>query len=123
MVLQSQVPKGMKGGVDFATQMEETLKKYCKEVMLTAEDIYDVEKRQPPRFVTHIKDVQDLKEMEEYTFDCQLAPVGDPNMKVEWFFNGRPLPFSKCTLIVTLLLFQYNLSGIRNSELSFKFFC
>ncbi|KAK3888336.1 hypothetical protein Pcinc_007597 [Petrolisthes cinctipes] len=93
VVLQSQVPKGMKGGVDFATQMEETLKKYCKEVMLTAEDIYDVEKRQPPRFVTHIKDVKDLKEMEEYTFDCQLAPVGDPNMKVEWFFNGRPLPF------------------------------
>lgn len=92
----SQVPKGMKSGVDFATQMEETLKKYCKEVMLTPEDIYDEEKRQPPRFVTHIKDISDLKEMEEFKFDCQLAPVGDPNMKVEWFFNGRPLPFSKC---------------------------
>lgn len=107
MVLQSQVPKGMKGGVDFATQMEETLKKYCKEVMLTAEDIYDVEKRQPPRFVTHIKDVQDLKEMEEHTFDCQLAPVGDPNMKVEWFFNGRPLPFSKHILIdINIIVFS-----------------
>ncbi|KAK8746935.1 hypothetical protein OTU49_016904 [Cherax quadricarinatus] len=93
VVLQSQVPKGMKIGVDFATQMEETLKKYCKEVMLTQEDIYDVEKRQPPRFVTQIQDVKDLKEMEETKFDCQLAPVGDPNMKVEWFFNGRPLPF------------------------------
>lgn len=95
MVLQSQVPKGMKSGVDFVSQMEETLKKYCTEVMLTQEDIYDAEKRQPPRFVTHIKDVKDLKEMQETKFDCQLAPVGDPNMKVEWFFNGRPLPFSK----------------------------
>merc|ERR1712223_2358122 len=26
-------------------------------------------------------------------FECQLAPVGDPNMKVEWFFNGKALPF------------------------------
>ncbi|XP_042888253.1 titin-like isoform X7 [Penaeus japonicus] len=93
VVLQSQVPKGMKTGQDFASQMEETLKKYCKEVMLTQEDIYEPEKRQPPRFVTHIKDVRDLQEMAETKFDCQLAPVGDPHMKVEWFFNGRPLPY------------------------------
>ncbi|KAG7174092.1 Titin-like 20 [Homarus americanus] len=93
VVLMSQVPKGMKSGLDFVSQMEETLKKYCKEVMLTQEDIYEPEKRQPPRFVTQIKDVKDLKEMEETKFDCQLAPVGDPNMKVEWFFNGRPLPY------------------------------
>ncbi|ROT82072.1 I-connectin [Penaeus vannamei] len=93
VVLQSQVPKGMKTGQDFASQMEETLKKYCKDVMLTQEDIYEPEKRQPPRFVTHIKDVRDLQEMAETKFDCQLAPVGDPNMKVEWFFNGRPLPY------------------------------
>jgi len=24
-------------------------------------------------------------------FECQLAPVGDPSMRVEWFFNGKPL--------------------------------
>lgn len=104
VVLLSQVPKGMKSGVDFATQMEETLKKYCKDVMLTPEDIYDEEKRQPPRFVTHIKDITDLKELEENKFDCQLAPVGDPNMKVEWFFNGRPLPYSKCGFICMVTL-------------------
>ena len=31
--------------------------------------------------------------MQATKFECQLAPVGDPNMKVEWFFNGKPLPF------------------------------
>ncbi|KAA0201394.1 hypothetical protein HAZT_HAZT001733 [Hyalella azteca] len=92
VVMQSQVPKGMKR-MDFATQMEETLKKYCKEVFLTQEDIYEPEKRQPPRFVTQIKDMLELQEMQEAKFECQLAPVGDPNMKVEWFFNGRPLPY------------------------------
>ena len=30
--------------------------------------------------------------METTKFECQLAPVGDPNMKVEWFLNGKPLP-------------------------------
>ena len=30
-------------------------------------------------------------------FECQLAPVCDPDMKVEWFFNGRPLPHSEST--------------------------
>ena len=94
VVMQSQVPKGMKK-MDFATQMEETLSKYTKDIMLTQEDIYDAEKRQPPRFVTHIKDQIDVKELTEAKFECQLAPVGDPNMKVEWFFNGRPLPYSK----------------------------
>merc|ERR1712088_914359 len=32
-----------------------------------------------------------LEEMEATKFECQLAPVGDPTMKVEWFFCGKPL--------------------------------
>lgn len=28
-------------------------------------------------------------------FECKLIPVGDPNMKVEWFLNGRPLVTGK----------------------------
>merc|ERR1711899_222911 len=31
--------------------------------------------------------------MQATKFECQLAPVGDPNMKVEWFWNGKPLSF------------------------------
>jgi len=46
------------------------------------------------RFVTQIQDQLSLVEMESTKFECQLAPVGDPNMKVEWFLNGKPLRHS-----------------------------
>ncbi|CAG0890532.1 unnamed protein product [Cyprideis torosa] len=90
IVLRSQLPKGMKQS-EYLTQMEAALKKYTSEIHLTEEDIYDPDKKQPPRFITQIQDHLDLKEMEDSKFECQLAPVGDPNMKVEWFLNGKPL--------------------------------
>lgn len=77
------------------TQMEATIKKYTSEIFLTEDDLYDVDKKQPPRFVTQIQSQTTLTEMESTKFECQLAPVGDPNMKVEWFFNGKPLLHSK----------------------------
>ncbi|RXG68646.1 Titin, partial [Armadillidium vulgare] len=93
VIMQSQALKGVKPK-DLMTQMEETMRKYnVKEVLITEEDIYDVKKRQPPRFITQIQENTSLVELHDYKFDCQLTPVGDPNMKVEWFFNGRPLPF------------------------------
>lgn len=76
-------------------QMEAAIKKYTSEIFLTEDDLYDADKKQPPRFVTQIKDQNSLTEMQSTKFECQLAPVGDPNMKVEWFFNGKPLPFSE----------------------------
>jgi len=72
---------------------EAAIKQYTSDIHLTEEDLYDADKKQPPRFVTQIESKLDLKEMEFTKFECQLAPVGDPNMKVEWFFNGRPVPF------------------------------
>ncbi|XP_011704408.1 PREDICTED: titin [Wasmannia auropunctata] len=91
IILQNQVPKGMKKS-EALMQMEATIKKYTSEIHLTEDDLYDADKKQPPRFVTQIQDHTDLVEMNSTKFECQLAPVGDPNMKVEWFFNGKPLP-------------------------------
>ena len=96
--LENQVPKGMKKS-EYLMQMEASMKKYAQEIMLTEDDVYDIEKRQPPRFVTQIQSVTNLVEMQATKFECQLAPVGDPNMKVEWFFNGKALPFSKCSFL------------------------
>lgn len=97
IILQNQVPKGMKKS-ETLMQMEAAIKKYTSEVYLTEDDLYDTDKKQPPRFVTQIQDQTSLVEMEQTKFECQLAPVGDPNMKVEWFFNGKPLPHSKFTV-------------------------
>merc|ERR1712203_1030490 len=63
------------------------------EMYLTEDDVFDSEKRQPPRFVTQIQSITSLEEMQAAKFESQLAPVGDPNMKVEWFWNGKPLSF------------------------------
>lgn len=94
IILQNQVPKGMKRS-ETLMQMEAAIKKYTSEIHLTEEDLYDADKKQPPRFVTQIVDQTELVEMQSSKFECQLAPVGDPNMKVEWFLNGKPLPHSK----------------------------
>ncbi|CAH0765342.1 unnamed protein product [Bemisia tabaci] len=91
IILSNQIPKGMKRS-DAVIAMEATIMQYTSEVFLTEEDLYEPEKKQPPRFVTQIENQENLVEMQSTLFECQLAPVGDPNMKVEWFFNGKPLP-------------------------------
>lgn len=99
IMLQNQVPRGMKPN-ETLTQMEATIKKYTSEVHLTEDDLFDPDRKQPPRFVTQIKDQTTLTEMANTKFECQLAPVGDPNMKVEWFFNGKSLLYSEYQLLV-----------------------
>lgn len=102
IILQNQVPKGMKRS-ETLMQMEAAIKKYTSEVYLTEDDLYDVDKKQPPRFVTQIQNQTELVERQTTKFECQLAPVGDPNMKVEWFLNGKPLPHSKSLSLVLSL--------------------
>jgi titin len=94
IILQNQIPKGMQKS-ETLMQMEATIKKYTSEIFLTEDDLFDPDRKQPPRFVTQILDQTSLVEMQSSKFECQLAPVGDPNMKVEWFFNGKALSFSK----------------------------
>jgi hypothetical protein len=48
IILQNQVPKGMKKS-EALMQMEATIKKYTSEIFLTEDDLYDIEKKQPPR--------------------------------------------------------------------------
>lgn len=82
------MPKGMKRS-EALVQMEAAIKQHTSQVLLTEDDIYDADKKQPPRFVTQIQSQTELTEMQETKFECQLAPVGCPTMKVEWFFNGK----------------------------------
>ena len=39
---------------EYLVQMEAAMKKYTQEIFLTEDDVYDSEKRQPPRFVTRV---------------------------------------------------------------------
>lgn len=70
--------------------MDKAMKKYNAEMFLTEDDVFNAERKQPPRFVAQMANVTS-REMASAKFECQLAPVGDPNMRVDWFFNGQPL--------------------------------
>ena len=49
---------------------------------------------QPPRFTTQIQSLDGYKDGQSAHFECTLEPVGDPDMKVEWFHNGVPMRHS-----------------------------
>lgn len=54
----------------------------------------DFSKGQKPQFTSQIQNIDNLKEGQSAHFECTLIPVGDPNMKVEWFHNGEPMRHS-----------------------------
>lgn len=44
-----------------------------------------------PKFITKPKSVDNMLEGQHAHFECKIEPVTDPNLKVEWFKNGRPI--------------------------------
>ena len=53
-----------------------------------------VERFGAPSFLTPLRD-QTINEGERIHFEAKISPLGDPSMKVEWYFNGAPIPASK----------------------------
>ena len=45
----------------------------------------------PPVFKTTLQNPQPVSEGQNIHLEARLEPIGDPSMRVEWFFNGRPL--------------------------------
>jgi len=41
-----------------------------------------------PRFLP--QDQTELNEGDAAHFDCRVEPASDPDMRIDWFFNGRP---------------------------------
>ncbi|CAG2066043.1 unnamed protein product, partial [Timema podura] len=54
----------------------------------------DKSKGQKPHFTSQIQNLVGLKDGESAHFECTLIPVGDPQLKVEWFHNGQPIRHS-----------------------------
>lgn len=49
---------------------------------------------QPPKFTSQIQSLAGLKDGQSAHFECTLIPVTDPDLKVEWFHNGKPIRHS-----------------------------
>lgn len=50
------------------------------------------EKGQKPIFLTPLSNLEHLKEGEHAHLECRVEPINDPNLKIEWFCNGKQLP-------------------------------
>lgn len=48
----------------------------------------------PPHFIVPLSDVTQI-ENGHIHFEGRIEPVGDPSMKVNWFYNGKSIPASK----------------------------
>lgn len=46
-----------------------------------------------PAFVVELQGKTNLIEGQNAHFECRIEPYPDPSLRVEWFHNGRPLPF------------------------------
>lgn len=47
---------------------------------------------EPPKFITQIQDITKLAEGQSAHFEARLTPVTDPDLVVEWYYNGKKLP-------------------------------
>lgn len=56
---------------------------------------------QRPVFTAPLQNVE-LVEGQSAHLECRLIPVGDPTLKVEWFFNEKPLQMSMFVLDITI---------------------
>uniref|UniRef100_A0A915K9H6 Ig-like domain-containing protein n=1 Tax=Romanomermis culicivorax TaxID=13658 RepID=A0A915K9H6_ROMCU len=44
-----------------------------------------------PIFQTHLGDLGEFQDGQLVHFECKVEPAADPNMKIEWFHNDKPL--------------------------------
>jgi hypothetical protein len=54
-------------------------------------EIAEPSTKQRPVFTQPLQNIDFVPEGQTAHFECRLIPVGDPNLKVEWFRNEKPL--------------------------------
>ncbi|CAD6198030.1 unnamed protein product [Caenorhabditis auriculariae] len=47
-----------------------------------------------PKFTTQLVSPPELQESQQAHLECQVTPVADPRLKIEWFHNGNPVKHS-----------------------------
>ena len=68
----------------------------------------------PPKFVSSFNKQFDIAEGQSCHLEAKLTPVEDPNLKVEWFKDGKPLPtghrfrtFHDFGIVILDILYSY----------------
>ena len=53
-----------------------------------------------------------LAEGQRAYFEAKVNPAGDPNMRVDWFIDGKPLAASSCVTVTSRASTPSKISGI-----------
>lgn len=59
------------------------------------EGIIETTPQMAPVFTKHLTNADKLIEGAHVYLDAQVEPKADPNLKIEWFKNGKPLTTGK----------------------------
>ena len=73
--------------------------------------------QQPPVFMEQLKNIGVVKEGANVHAEARIEPKSDPNLKVEWELNGKPI--SSGSRLKTTLDFGHvilNINGVRSSD-------
>ncbi|XP_035212215.1 LOW QUALITY PROTEIN: titin-like, partial [Stegodyphus dumicola] len=81
LLLETQHPEGLQ-----KIQYLEDASRYQRET------IEETRVTSPPVFITPLSGPNQLVEGHSSHLECRIEPYPDPTMKIEWFFNGKPLP-------------------------------
>lgn len=74
----------MEGGLEKIQTLEDSL------VRTRDERVTDLVGRAPV-FTVPLSNVDSLREGENVHFEARVIPTDDPRLKIEWFWNGKPL--------------------------------
>uniref|UniRef100_A0A914QF48 Ig-like domain-containing protein n=1 Tax=Panagrolaimus davidi TaxID=227884 RepID=A0A914QF48_9BILA len=71
--------------------LEHHLRQFTQsEIKLTEEDAYDPNVQKGPEFKTELTNIG-IDEGQYCRFECQVAPINDPYLKVEWYKDQKPV--------------------------------
>jgi hypothetical protein len=98
-----------KAGIDLASQHPQGLEKIrelesSKDVGLPTENEAVFEK---PVFVSPLTGQQELVEGQHAHFQARVVPIGDPNLRIQWFVNGIQLPTGSFLVVCHYLFFVF----------------
>jgi titin len=91
--LDTQHPQGQ-AGLEAVQDTEEALANRYKRQSSGPEDEFA-----KPLFVVPLEPQFNLGESEPLHLECQVEPKNDPNLKVEWYFNGKSLDHGKLYIL------------------------
>ncbi len=86
IITEPQLPSQFRSGTESLQKLEESL--WQKK----PEQIQEEEQSQPPIFTKELDDIE-IVEGQPAHFDCRVIPAHDSSLRIEWYFNGKPMTF------------------------------